>query len=260
MSLLTPMGKYAPNMPVFRYMKYQHFLEWVRTGLYRISNICKWEDPYENYLLKCPLLNMYGQRISRITLPRYGQCWTMLPESDAMWRIYSRVSRKQADDTVDSCEIGVRIKTTAERLQKLPSFITGFNLGHIGLVKYTNQTDIDRNLQCLQLKNTTEYWDACDKALFEKRVEFRHEQEFRFVFSCSFNHDPLDTDYRYPDYIEGQITPQELIDEVTFDPRIPISEFQTQQKELIEMGFPEMNTNRSVLYDFNKHNITLTEV
>lgn len=260
MSQLTPMGKYAPNMPVFRYMQYQHFLDWVRTGLYRISNICKWEAPYENYLLKCPLLDRFGKRISRIVLPLYGQCWTTLPESDAMWRIYSRISRGQADDTVDSREIGVRIKTTAERLQKLPSIITGFNLGHIGPVKYTNQTDIDRNLQCLQLKNTIEYWDACDNALFEKRKEFSHEQEFRFVFSCSFNCDPLDMDYCYPDYIEGQITPQELIDEVTFDPRIPIPEFHTQQIELKKMGFPVKKTNRSFLYDFNKHNIKLTEV
>ncbi len=56
-------------MPVFRYMQYQHFLDWVRTGLYRISNICKWEDPYENYLLKCPLLDRFGLRISKIVLP-----------------------------------------------------------------------------------------------------------------------------------------------------------------------------------------------
>lgn len=139
-------------MPVFRYMQYQHFLDWVRTGLYRISNICKWEDPYENYLLKCPLLDRFGLRISKIVLPLYGQCWTTLPESDAMWRIYSKISRGQANDTVDSCEIGVRIKTTAERLQKLPSIITGFNRGHIGPVKYINQTVIDRNLQSLQLK------------------------------------------------------------------------------------------------------------
>lgn len=35
MSQLIPMGKYAPNMPVFRYMQYQHFwigLEQVCTG------------------------------------------------------------------------------------------------------------------------------------------------------------------------------------------------------------------------------------
>ena len=206
-------------MPVFRYMQYQHFLDWVRTGLYRISNICKWEDPYENYLLKCQLLDRFGLRISKIVLPLYGQCWTTLPESDAMWRIYSKISRGQANDTVDSCEIGVRIKTTAERLQKLPSIITGFNRGHIGPVKYINQTVIDRNLQSLQLKNTKEYWDACDKTLFEKREEFSHEQKFRFVFLYT-NGDPS--------YLEVQIKPQELIDEVTFDPRITKEDFDIQ--------------------------------
>ena len=180
-------------MPVFRYMQYQHFLDWVRTGLYRISNICKWEDPYENYLLKCPLLDRFGLRI--------------------------KISRGQANDTVDSCEIGVRIKTTAERLQKLPSIITGFNRGHIGPVKYINQTVIDRNLQSLQLKNTKEYWDACDKTLFEKREEFSHEQKFRFVFLYT-NGDPS--------YLEVQIKPQELIDEVTFDPRITKEDFDIQ--------------------------------
>ena len=125
----------------------------------------------------------------------------------------------KACDTVDSCEIGVRIKTTAERLQKLPSIITGFNRGHIGPVKYINQTVIDRNLQRLQLKNTKEYWDACDKTLFEKREEFSHEQKYRFVFLYT-NGDPS--------YLEVQIKPQDLIDEVTFDPRITKEDFDIQ--------------------------------
>ena len=43
-------------MPVFRYMQYQHFLDWVRTGLYRISNICKWEDPYEKLPAQVPVV------------------------------------------------------------------------------------------------------------------------------------------------------------------------------------------------------------
>ena len=40
----------------------------------------KWDDPFENFILK-------SDRVSRRGW--YGQCWTWQRASDAMWRIYS---------------------------------------------------------------------------------------------------------------------------------------------------------------------------
>ena len=207
--------------PIYQILPLEYAISILQNRVLRFNNVFKyWEDPYELFLFKQNIfiegtpfhINDYDKKL-------YGQCWSLNKDTDAMWRIYSKISRGQANDTVDSCEIGVRIKTTAERLQKLPSIITGFNRGHIGPVKYINQTVIDRNLQSLQLKNTKEYWDACDKTLFEKREEFSHEQKFRFVFLYT-NGDPS--------YLEVQIKPQELIDEVTFDPRITKEDFDIQ--------------------------------
>jgi hypothetical protein len=50
-----------------------------------------WEDPSENFLLRCNLELDTGKRIDLRNEERqfYGQCWSLKRETDAMWRIYS---------------------------------------------------------------------------------------------------------------------------------------------------------------------------
>lgn len=70
------------------------------------SRVNEWQDVYENYLLKQNLVvKNVGSVSTQDVMDRcYGQSWTLLEESDAMWRIYS--------DDMNS----VKVTTTAEKL------------------------------------------------------------------------------------------------------------------------------------------------
>lgn len=52
----------------------------------------KWDDPFENLLLKGMLEGTSDKfpitKVFRTSI--YGQCWTTHKETDAMWRIYSQ--------------------------------------------------------------------------------------------------------------------------------------------------------------------------
>jgi hypothetical protein len=65
-----------------------------------------WDDPFENFLLQCGVIDGCGKVTSLASLRDhwYGLCWTTNEDSDAMWRIYSPDKK------------GVRVKTTIRKL------------------------------------------------------------------------------------------------------------------------------------------------
>ena len=65
----------------------------------------KWEDLFENFILKSKVRLSSGEIIEYNFYDRfYGQCWTLHSVSDAVWRIYSPNGDK------------VRIRTTIRNL------------------------------------------------------------------------------------------------------------------------------------------------
>jgi hypothetical protein len=53
----------------------------------------KWEDPFENFILRCRIQLPDGRYATFGFQDKfYAQCWTFQSASDAMWRIYSRTS------------------------------------------------------------------------------------------------------------------------------------------------------------------------
>lgn len=244
--ILNPISDFEPDMPIYRYMKYEHFLNFVKTGKYGIGRISRWEDPYENYLAKCQLYDRYGHRVSRITLTYYGQCWTLLEESDAMWRIYSDMHKGSSY----SSDMAVRITTSARRLQKITETIKEFNIGHIGPVVYKEQSEIDKDLRELTFDTPHEYWEKVEQEFFKKRQTFEYEKEFRIILSCGGE----------SDLVYADESADLLIDKVTFDPRLTIAEYGLCREQIIEAGFPSEKINKSRLYDFEQQAIRLTKV
>src|SRR5258705_3729434 len=82
----------TPETALYRYLPLESLVAFVESGLTVLTNINRWDDQWEAILAKVPTVNDKGE----VEQPWYsfhqdifGQSWTLLEESDAMWRIYS---------------------------------------------------------------------------------------------------------------------------------------------------------------------------
>src|SRR5436305_9049390 len=111
----------SPNTPLYRYVPIESFISCVETKQLHLTKVCLWEDTWEMFHQKIPLVNANGKLHSNSTLEDfYGQCWSRDKESDAMWRIYSH------------SKTGVQIATSVEKFAS----VQHDNLCYLGNVTY----------------------------------------------------------------------------------------------------------------------------
>jgi hypothetical protein len=91
---------------IYRVMPISRFKEIVASGKMGLTRPALWDDPFENFYLKCKVRISKTEvaSLTSISSRWYGQCWTKKRDSDAMWRIYS------------PNKDGLRISTTIRRL------------------------------------------------------------------------------------------------------------------------------------------------
>jgi Protein of unknown function (DUF2971) len=171
-----------------------------------------WDDPFENFimglkgLLPDGKLVEFGQRYAF-----YGQCWSTIIGSDAMWRIYSSDKR--------SVSIQVRINKLAEQFAyyaKSPVYI--------GKVRYLTTEGLLSWSKRLMNTAVSPSIKLLAKTLLVKRSAFSHENEVRLLYFDhhydNFNY-ILDGKNKYPNTIfKYGIEPHELIESIILDPRM----------------------------------------
>jgi len=203
----------------------------------------KWEDPFENALAReIRLRRPDGSLCSHPFRNRsYGQCWTLNQETDAFWRMYA----PEGDGVVLRSTIGALYRSL-ERSQ-----ISHTTSCFIGRVQYKSGTEIqglfnDKTWVKKHFlgKGTRGHLET----LLLKRMEFKPEGEVRLLFF-----DPHNTDYG--DFFSYTVNPSSMITEVTFDPRMADSLFETYLSVLLSAGFTG-EISKSALYRAPK--ITLT--
>src|ERR1700752_2948649 len=81
----------SDDTPLYRYMSFAEFVSFVESEKIHLTNINTWDDPWEAATEKLPSLRDDG----RLEYPLwsfhedlYAQSWSLVGESDAMWRIY----------------------------------------------------------------------------------------------------------------------------------------------------------------------------
>ncbi len=196
---------------VYRIVSFDRLLQLFTTNTNVLINPKKWEDPFENFILKSPIKLLNGE-IVKYSLHQcvYGQCWTQDKASDAMWRIYS----PQKD--------GFRIRTTARKLltsvlDATPSHSrTSAYLGKVSylsekeLIKYANGIFDDDGIS----------GDNVFKSLLVKRKAFKHENEVRLLVD-------LWDEREGDDFYKYQIDPHSLISQIMVDPRKSDADFES---------------------------------
>lgn len=148
---------------LYRYIGFETFVGMIQNQALTFVFPELWEDPKEGnsfYELVGTKSSAY-ERLFLIALyyKTYGQCWTRLSESDAMWRIYSNGNR------------AIRIKVSVDKLELLENV-------SIVPVEYTENSFTPIN------KSSDFY-----KSLSQKRTAFEHEKEVRLLTSYKFEDD-----------------------------------------------------------------------
>lgn len=221
--------------PIFRVFNFQRLLELFSSKKNTLVRPALWDDPLENYVLRVAMnaFNDHPHNFDFSTKDRfYGQCWSMLEESDAMWRIYSPE------------KTGVKVKTTISNLlQSLSTAQESSNGKHyVGKVKYLADETLRAKLQDrFWLSAEAENTDSQAASLLFKRLEFEHEKEIRLIY--------LNNDQQYADNLfRYSVDPAILFDEIQFDPRLSGELFDVFRYFLEEkIGYKKQLT-RSELY------------
>lgn len=191
----------------------------------------EWKDPFENFILNSEAQLPTGE-IVRFGFNNdfYGQCWTLLTTSDAMWRIYSPKARS------------VRIRTTVGKLGD--SLSAGLDeWAHvqtfIGKVRYLSDRALLNFAENVFADGLNP--PALAETLLVKRKAFIHEKEVRLLYFEKSNNSAGNL-FRY------SVDPHALIDQIMIDPRLPADKVANLKIEIRDnTGFTGA-IKRSLLY------------
>lgn len=203
----------------------------------------KWEDPQEDPAALCMLDgHKFGkpqQSLEHYLAPCWAQCWSLNPGSDTLLRAYSRVTLDPLEQrNIDPRNEGVTVTTTPQRMiQALKAWREFQNKGHfvIGAVSYHSVEEISQAITSfvksdLGPKHFQTVQGRADSLLW-KRVYFRHEAEVRILNIVAGGLDGS------PDFIHLPFEPNELFEEVSFDPRLSPFERAERKAELERLGY-----------------------
>lgn len=219
---------------IYRVFKEKHLLDLFKQEQNVLVHPSKWDDPFENLLMKSRIKRPDGSDETELPFHRntYGQCWTLTSASDAMWRIYS------------PDKSGIRVRTT---IRKLLASIDdahsslGYMISAIGKVQYQSQKSLTQFGQEIfgssGMSNINIF-----KSFLIKRRAFSHEREIRLL-----HHDVLNRAYN--GLYRYSVRPLEFIDQLMLDPRMTAKEATLCKEKLSEItGFPKKDIKRSLLY------------
>lgn len=226
---LTKMSK---DTFVYRILSKARLYELFATRENVLVRPSKWEDPFENFILKSPVQTASGEMGEFAFHDHfYGQCWTLHKSSDAMWRIYSR--DKDA----------VRVRTTIDKLAGSLSAHLGpwaHVQSFIGKVEYLSEKKL-RKFAATIFNNGLNA-NAFARSLLIKRLAFQHEREVRLLY---FEKDKIKQTgglFRY------SVDPHALIDQIMTDPRLPQAKAVALKQEIEQKTSFRGPIKRSLLY------------
>lgn len=222
------------DKPIYRVISVNRLFELFEKRINVLVKPKLWEDPYENFIMNSKGETQDGEMFDIDFRDNfYGQCWTKTRNSDGIWRIYSPDKN------------GARIETTPRKLfDSLYSKLNNIQdiSCFIGKVKYFSES----KLKSLLEEKGSDWINDINgigqaKTLLFKRDAFEYENEVRLIYNSFKLNSESDT-YSY------KIDPHDLIDKITFDPRIDYAEFRRHKQNLIHLNYNDENILKSTLY------------
>lgn len=217
---------------IYKYLTFESFVFFMETGKLPLINTTSWEDPWENELSKAYFVKYATGELEKpiynFDSHIYGQCWTILPESDAMWRIYSPQ------------KTGIKIAALVSSFKKIE---TPTRAELLKIIYYSDISDLfDKR------KNN-------EKSIFSsasyKRKPFEHEQEVRLLTHPNLfkPSQPINSTVLYID-----VDPAIFLVSVELDPRAP-SWIEDLFSKYCSEKIPKVPFGKSKLYQPGQHTI-----
>lgn len=226
---------------IYRIMHIESLLEILNQKKLCLRQPAKWDDPFENYILKkC-------RNLRKLHFPAdiFGQCWTLHSETDAMWRIYAPDKN------------GVKIKTTVQKLFS-QLFLSGevnqypYLSCFVGKVRYVGSEEIkniDERIVEIVSGDGASRNIPIAQTLLMKRMEFAHEAEVRLIYIDQY--DIRETDTKKTglgramaalltsddEVFEFQLDPANLIEEIVLDPRMNDYTCAAYRNYIVSLGY-----------------------
>ena len=236
---------------VYKYIPFKYLKAMLQSRTLRINKVLTWEDPYENFFLKSdfdtfsPFYKQYISVDTQNLIDRiYGQSWTSLEESDAMWRIYSNVK--------DLDFIAIRLKIKVDNLFDIVyTHDNCMTTTSIGSVNYKTDKEINQWLDNIKdnpdiIPDFHKYVEDC---LLIKRKPFSHEEEVRIII-CNEN----DT---AKDFLKFDIKDLSVFEEFVIEPRLEQDCVGLITRRIEELGIDRSKIRKSKLYDFQPTKLTI---
>jgi hypothetical protein len=242
-----------PDAPIYR-IHPKRYLKSLLAGKLHLPATYRWADPFENllalasYVVRTPEGQLETKFLEGGRLPTFGQCWTTIPESDAMWRIYSRVQNTKKVNHTFFPDEGVRLRTTVRKLVNCLADGMGVanrNNCYITAVKYFSESDLTQYVaNAIGTYREKAFGGVTGHAdgLSLKRDPFRHESEVRLLY--------IDAGRRFEGQpsIEVPIDVNAVIEEITLDPRTRTGGGEPKRKAWLEKHGFKNPVNTSLLY------------
>lgn len=226
------------DAPIYRIFPLWYFEEALRVKNLALVPPQRWEDPYESLPWSIVITRKSGQTfLEKHILPVYAQCWSGTHESDTLLRAYSRVSKDPHHNrNILIREEGVKVKTTARKLinaivksnQTFPK-----DSFYFGRVDYVPPDKIKKFIgDTIYQKGETALYRGIDlaKLMLLKRPAFQHEDEYRLLYI-------EDRNVQEQKIIQLSFEPNEVFDEVTFDPRLVTFERIEREANAKRLGY-----------------------
>jgi hypothetical protein len=240
-----------PDAPVFRTLRMKWFRKMFEQNALVLVMPDLWDDPFENIIQWCAITYTNESKwrqefLHQVRRPMFAQCWSHTYESDAIWRVYSTVSRDPntgLNTTVD--EEGLKIRTTPRKLIDAlwkTSPTDPLDSCFLGEIRYLPERDITQYIADeigRERINAFSNGRGHAETLLLKREPFEHEREIRLIYvgqrtdSMKFFNVPID--------------PNELIDEIILDPRLQPDDVRQREEVIRTLGY-NGKVERSNLY------------
>ena len=247
------LGIAEPDGPIYRIFPLWFLEEALRLHQLVLVPRTSWEDPYE-VLEKRIAVNIHSGGVYQRQVmigegppQAFAQCWSATPESDALLRAYSRVVKDNHFQR-NACprDEGVRVRSTPRKL--LQALRAGTRDApsascFIGSVQYLSKTHLGQLVANVIGQVGLDVFAVPEnraKLMLLKRTAFSHEAEVRLIYvehQLGANK-PL---------VRVQIDPNEVFDEITFDPRLVEFERLEREATIRSMNYGRA-VNRSDLY------------